>query len=1049
MRAFRLILSLACVVASAAIGADWPMWRGDANRSGASAEALPETLHARWMRKLALPRPAWPNEPRLHFDASYEPVVLGKALFLGSPNDATLTAYSTETGKRLWTFLAGGPVRLAPVAWGGRVCFGSDDGFLYCLDAASGALRWKARGAPDERPDRRHLGNARLISFWPVRGGPVLADGTIYFGAGLWPTLGVFVVAVEAESGRVLWRNAEANLIEKVRIDHNELSDTGLSPQGYLVVAGDLLLVPNGRSMPAVLDRKTGKVLRYIQGYRHGDCRVAAMGSLAFVGRAGAVDISTGREVGSRFGEAGDDAPKRFDVKKVHLFEGPIFPYKMQPGLSAWSALERGVVYGSQQGVFYAYDLTRPAVSEYETKLHGTHPARPWRWDLPELWKLATEHAKGKPASDALIKAGSRLYGHAGKTLLAVELPAEGAQPKVAWQHALDGTPTSMLAADGKLFVATKEGALHCFAGEKAEMPNHPFGTAPLPKADDAWTRRTADILKASGAHEGYALVLGLGTGRLFQELLLQSNLRIIGVDADAAKVRALHERLVDAGVYGTRAELFVGDPFEFPFPPYLASLIVSEQGFPSKAVMDRLLNALRPYGGALCLDADDVSDASVLRRDGPLPGSAAWTHECADAARSYFSKDQLVKPPLGILWYGQEGENEFWSNNDYGIGVKSQVVGGRVFAFSLPMRALFAYDAYTGRHLWKAKADPFTRFAALPDGIYVAAGDACTVLDPATGAERVKFTYKAADEKDRKPLVSDIRVGDDTILIAVAFEKVRAIEKGLWDSTLLVALDRKTGATLWTRRAKHRFNNNALALGGGSVFVVDSAPPNQAVAPQDPKGAPKAMPSEVLALDARTGAVRWSTAVEHRAGGMGSWLAVRSNDDWLASCDGLGLLLAGKLGQARAFEAASGKLAWEGRVGAQPLILRGDTFVDQGGNVFDARTGGAQGSVPLSPRGGCNYAVGSQHLFYLRDRTVCYVDPLTRVRHHVRNARSGCSNSLIAADGILSVPNYTVGCVCNYPIRCSFAMVHMPEVADWAGTTPVRLGPAALAPAR
>ncbi len=257
------------MLGACALASDWPMWRGDASRTGTTAEALPAELHLRWVRKLPPPRPAWPNEPRLHFDASHEPVVLGKTLFLASPNDATVTAYSTETGERLWAFLANGPVRLAPVAWKGSVCFGSDDGFLYCLDAASGALRWKVRGAPDERPERRHLGNGRLISYWPVRGGPVLADGVLYFAAGVWPTLGVFIVAVEAESGRVLWRNAEANLIESVRVDHNELADSGLSPQGYLVVAGDLLLVPNGRSMPAVLDRRTGKVLRYIQGYRH------------------------------------------------------------------------------------------------------------------------------------------------------------------------------------------------------------------------------------------------------------------------------------------------------------------------------------------------------------------------------------------------------------------------------------------------------------------------------------------------------------------------------------------------------------------------------------------------------------------------------------------------------------------------------------------------------------------------------------------------------------------------------------------------------------
>jgi outer membrane protein assembly factor BamB len=992
---------------------------------------LPDRLHLQWTRALPPIQLAWPNEPRLHFDASYEPVAAGKLLFLSSPNEGTVAAYDTETGEQRWRFFAEGPVRFAPVAWRERLYFGSDDGCLYCLDAATGERRWRVRGAPDGHPDRRHLGNARLISFWPVRGGPVLADGTLYFAAGIWPTLGVFILAIEAETGRVLWRNAEANLIEKVRIDHNELFDTGLSPQGYLVVAGDLLLVPNGRSMPAVLDRKTGKVLRYIQGYRNGECRVTAMGTLAFVGRAAAVDTTTGREVGSRWAQAGKDAPKSFDIKKFDLFEGPLFPYKKQPGISAWSALTPGVLYGSQQGTFYAYDLARPAVAEYDQAMEG-RKLRPWQWDLPELWKLATEHAKAKPASDALIKAGNRLYGHAGKTLLAVELPAEGGQPKAIWQHALDGTPSSIIAADGKLFVATKEGGLHCFSGEKTEPKTHPVENVPLPKLDDAWTRKTADILKATGAKEGYALVLGLGSGRLIEELLAQSSLRVIGVDADAAKVRALHAKFVAAGLYGTRAELFVGDPFEFPFPPYLASLIVSETGFPSKAAMEKLSEVLHPYGGAIC--SVEGNHVSVVKRDGPLAGAAAWTHECADAARSFFSKDQLVKAPLGILWYGQEGENEFWTNNDYGIGVKPQVVGGRVFAYSLPMRALFAYDAYTGRHLWKAKTEAFTRFAAQPDGIYVAAGDACTVLDPATGAERAKFTYQVADDTKRKPIVSDIRVGDDVIIVAVAFEKVRVIEKGLWDSTLLVALDRKTGTTLWTRRAKHRFNNNALALGRGTLFAIDSPAAVQTEAMKDPKAVPKTMPCDILALDARTGAVRWSISVEnaYRVYGIGGWTGMEAHDDWLAYCEPLDLLITGKHSRARALRAASGELAWEQALGGgQPLILRGDTFLNQGGIPFDTRTGKPLDKTPLFSRNGCNYAVASQHLFLMRDTTACYVDAQTRTKYYLRNIRSGCSNSLIAADGILSVPNYTVGCVCNYPIRCSFAMVHMPELAE------------------
>ena len=93
---------------------------------------------------------------------------------------------------------------------------------LALLDVKSGALLWKVRAAPDDRPEYRHLGNGRLVSYWPVRGGPVVSeDGkTVYFGSGLWPSMGVFVFAVDAETGsRII------GVIASIRGDRMNLLD--------------------------------------------------------------------------------------------------------------------------------------------------------------------------------------------------------------------------------------------------------------------------------------------------------------------------------------------------------------------------------------------------------------------------------------------------------------------------------------------------------------------------------------------------------------------------------------------------------------------------------------------------------------------------------------------------------------------------------------------------------------------------------------------------------------------------------------------------------
>jgi outer membrane protein assembly factor BamB len=1044
------------------------MWRYDANRSAASPEVLPTQLHLQWVRQLPPCEMAWPNESRLHFDASYEPIVMGNMLFLGVAADGSVRALDTETGEETWRFYTEGPVRFAPAAWQGRLYVGSDDGFLYCLAGDSGKLLWKVRGAPEDRLDYRHLGNNRLISFWPVRGGPVVADGTVYFGAGIWPTLGVFVVAVDARTGKTLWVNDNSNYLSQVRIDHNVLHEAGLSPQGYLLINGDKLLVPNGRSFPARLERETGELLYYVQGYRNGDCRVSTIGKFAFVGSHGVMRVEDGREAGCRWVEAGENAPNAFDGSKFHLFEGPMLPYKMFPACNWQSVLTPEAVYGMDKGKFYAYDLTNPQVSEYD-KEHGGRRLKPWRWDLPLLWSAETRQAKGNPPSGVVIKASGRLYGHAGRTLVALELPSGGSEPRIAWQQQISGTPSSMLAAAGRLFVVTEEGAIHCFGPEEREATTHAIEKAPLSNRDDRWAQTARDILERSRATEGYCLVLGLDEGRLVEELVRQSKLRVIAVDADPGKVNALRDKMIAAGLCPARVDVFTGEPFGFLFPPYLANLIVSENpsaaGFQPEAHAAKLYEVLRPYGGVICLDlaentrsvfAQTIESAklpdreleyadglALLRREGALPGSASWTHETADSGRSYCSQDQLVKAPLGVLWYGDGVNHGFYKNKDYGVGVKPQVVGGRLFAYQIFSRTLHAMDVYTGRLLWKAKVEHFTRYASMEDGIYVAGGDKCVVLDPASGEAKNTFSYRMTE--GTTPQVSDVRVGGDVIVIAAGYEKVRSIEKGLWDSKLLVALDRRSGQQLWTRRAEERFNNNAVAVAQGMVFCIDSVSPTESAAEQRRGSGSQTELATILALDGRTGREKWRATTtnpfrEYATGG--GWLGIRTNDDWLAFADQAGLLLTGRHNEVHALDARTGNELWHKRIGGgQPVIVMADRFINQAGHTYALRTGELVSGKSLFVRGGCNYAVANEHLLFVRDRCASYVELDTREKHYLRNLRSGCSNSLVAADGLLNAPCFSVKCVCNYPIQTSFAMVHMPEVDGWAGSEPQDLG--------
>jgi hypothetical protein len=74
----------------------------------------------------------------------------------------------------------------------------------------------------------------------------------------------------------------------------------------------------------------------------------------------------------------------------------------------------------------------------------------------------------------------------------------------------------------------------------------------------------------------------------------------------------------------------------------------------------------------------------------------------------------------------------------------------------------------------------------------------------------------------------------------------------------------------------------------------------------------------------------------------------------------------------------------------------------------------------------------GQERLFTLRDAHAAYFDVATGRETFLRGIRSGCTNSLVPAGGLLNGPNFAHGCSCNWPIFVSFALVHTPEAATW-----------------
>ena len=296
MHCSRHLTVIVALLVSLQIGwaTDWPQWRYDAGHGAATPHALPKQMHLQRPLQLEDPRPSWPTtQSKLGFDLAAEPVVSDGRIFVPSSMRGTVSAYVTMNGKELWKFFAEGAVRFAPVSTKGKVWFVSDDGHLYCLRAQDGKLLWKFNGGPFER---WALGHGRLVSTWPARGGPVYRDGKVWFAASIWPFMGIFVHCLEAETGRLLWTNSGEGMNYTVQ-PHGAPSFATVAPQGHLTLSGNRLIVPGGRSTPAVFQADTGKLEHFKYDKKRGHYRVYAGGEYYFVDK-GRYQIADGKNLG-------------------------------------------------------------------------------------------------------------------------------------------------------------------------------------------------------------------------------------------------------------------------------------------------------------------------------------------------------------------------------------------------------------------------------------------------------------------------------------------------------------------------------------------------------------------------------------------------------------------------------------------------------------------------------------------------------------------------------------------------------------------------------
>lgn len=1096
-----VVLTIVSAVSVPSKADNWTTYRHDNSRSAVTAESLKMPLAECWSFKpLYAPQPAWgdPNPRpvggwfgdtelrRVHFDDAFHVAVVNGAVYFGSSADGKVVSLDARTGLPRWNFMTGGPVRLAPTVWKDNVYIGSDDGFVYCLRASDGSLKWKFRAAPR---DRKVLGNGKMISLWPIRTGVLVDEGIAYFAAGIFPAEGVYVYAVNAEDGKLLWCNDSGAATPQSR----------LSPQGYLLASKDRLFAPLGRVSPAAFDRKDGRLLyeAYVEHIIGGTYAMLDGGQL-FTGTQQLIgyDQASYRSQSSWFwGHRLIVTPERFYVATgSELFAVKREDYS-PASLTRKKLLDRKRDLARQ--LQQAKRGPEAALKRIQEQMDGLNQQlAKTEADLAsgEAWRVVCD------CSETLVLAGNALIaGGAGK-VVAFDIDSGS----TLWTGKVEGKARGVAVANGQLLVSSDTGTIHCFGEEGAPASGQvaqPVDPSAFPTDELAPVYEAAaeHIVRTTGIQRGYCLMLGCGTGRLAYELAKRTELHIHGIEPDPKKAEAARRSLDAAGVYGARVVIDEGDLSRIPLADYFANLVVSEEALLSGQIPGSAKEAfrmLKPHGGMIqigqpaqakgkvkplapaamqqWLAESGIDGAEVSEKDGawlglrrgPLPGAGSWTHQYANPGNTTCSDDELVRCPLGVLWFGNPGPGQMAERHSraaapLGINGRMFILGeGEGDRVGAAENSIMAYDAYNGLELWQRKIRGALRTtvthdagnsAVNDDSLFVAVDDKCLRLDAATG--ETKFTYDLPPAADGEPrrwgyvaVVGDLLYGSRTIKQRVA--------------DCVFALDLASGKLRWKHEAQG-IAQGSIAIGEGRFFFASSEVTEKqrlkALAEQTKalhrmgkadrdallKELDAAAVYQVVALDAAKGNTLWEKPVEVTGAAGGSyWCSLGSiyKNDTLVL---FGVFLdghhwkqffSGMFEQRRvvALSGGDGGLLWQKRIGyrVRPIVV-GDTFHAEPW-AYDLRTG--EQRTRISPVTGreepwqfarpghhCGCPAAAPHALLFRSYTIAWYDlDKDFGTQHFGSQRPGCWINFIPANGLLMVPEASSGCMCPFPNACT-----------------------------
>ena len=603
--------------------------------------------------------------------------------------------------------------------------------------------------------------------------------------------------------------------------------------------------------------------------------------------------------------------------------------------------------------------------------------------------------------------------------------------------------------------------------------------------------------------------MVGLETGQLAVELAQRTELLVYAVDDDPADVERVRRSVDKTGLLGGRISVECWPINEIPYADYFANLLVSESILVGETLSeedtidpDRLLRMLKPVGGTVLvrfpdeaaggadlfgqwlqgskigpqLTASTADDWLQVVR-GAIPGAGAWTHLYANSGNSACGDDRAVTTPLGVLWFGDPGPGDMVNRHRRAAGPLA--IDGRLLIQG--ENVLMAYDMYNGLKLWERRIPGAMRVNASHEGgnlvvnqagFFVAIGNGCLQLDPATGRTVAEHEFPPDEENTKR------RWGYTACTEELLYGSRIS---GSYVSDRVFAIDFRQGKPKWTYEGK-RISNNSIAIGDGTLYLIDASATKEdrqivveasrariaSLPVEERAAAEKALEGPdvrmLVALDAATGELRWKEPIDVSHCGGGTLSLVHANGSLVV----FGVYLdghywkeffAGEFDARRVavFDAKNGSYRWSRAVSyrVRPLVI-GDTLHTEPW-AWDLATGKPRTRVnPVTgqedrwqfARAGhhCGLPIGSPNCLFFRSNNLGYYD-LNRDdgTMHFGAQRPGCWINFIPAGGLLLMPEASVGCLCPFANMCSVAFQPTEQSKAYThysttgATTPVR----------